>query len=152
MGPVRATGNLDITGDGVAELNSTLYVQGDLRVTGQSIIKLNKQTIYAEGTITFQPGSGLYGPGCIIAVGNVNFSPNIYSGEGDFILLMSVNGIVNSQPGNVFYGSMGAGGDVVLQPDCEIRWVPLPAWLDYPQGGAGADSYVSLETITYNIN
>jgi hypothetical protein len=78
-------GNLSITGSGYAKLSGTVYVKGNFSVDDKdSIINLNGQTIYAEGTVYFKPGCTIYGPGCIIAVGDVDFQPNM--GMGDKLL------------------------------------------------------------------
>jgi hypothetical protein len=85
-------GNLSITGNGYGKLSGTVYVTGKFSVDDKnSIIKLDGKTIYStyynncsEDAIYFKPGCTVYGPGCIIGVGNVNFQPNL--GMGDMLL------------------------------------------------------------------
>ena len=97
----RTTGNLDITGDGVAKLEGTLYVQGNLTFKTHSAIMLNGQTIFVAGDVEADfytaPNTGIYGPGCIIAIGDIQFQPDILSSEGDYILIMSVSGMIDFQ-------------------------------------------------------
>jgi len=80
-GPAHALGNLTITGSGWARLDGILYVVGNLLVQPGCTIDLNDQTIFVEGTIEFKPGSFLVGSGCIIAVGNILFYPNLSAGD-----------------------------------------------------------------------
>jgi hypothetical protein len=77
-----SNGNLSITGSGYGKLSGTIYVKGDFSFTDKrSTLDLNGQTIFAEGTAYFKPDSTVRGPGCIIAVGNVDFQPNIGVGN-----------------------------------------------------------------------
>ena len=78
-GPLRALGDLEIKGSGYARLDGTLYVDngGNLTVKPGCTIDLNGQTIFVEGWIDFQPGCAIIGSGCVIAVGDIKFSPNI---------------------------------------------------------------------------
>jgi len=108
-------------------------------------IKLNGATIYAEGNITLQPGTDIYGPGCIIAAGDIDFQPNLVTGEEGFILLMSIAGEVKFQPGNDFYGCVAGDVDVSLQPEAGLYAAEPDPGLDYP-------AYTTLETVSYNIN
>jgi hypothetical protein len=80
-GPAHALGNLTITGSGWARLDGTLYVVGNLLVQPGCTIDLNDETIFVEGTIELKPGSFLVGSGCIIAVGNILFYPNLSAGD-----------------------------------------------------------------------
>lgn len=74
-------GNLTITGSGFARLDGTVYVTGDFKVMPGSTLDINGQTVFVEGNIDFQPGCTILGSGCIIAIGDVNFQPNIVSSE-----------------------------------------------------------------------
>jgi len=145
IGPARTSGDLTITGTGVAILEGTLYVQGSLTLQPGTAIKLNSQTIYAEVDIDIQPGTDLWGPGCVIAVGDVKFQPNLGTGEEAFILVMSVEGTVWFQPQNDFYGALAGNALVDLQPNCTINTTEPDDDLDYPE-------CTTLETISYNIN
>jgi len=145
IGPARTSGDLTLTGSGVAELNGTLYVQGSLTLMPGAAIKLNGQTIYAEVDITFQPGTDVYGPGCIIAAGDIQFQPSLGTGEEAFILVMSVEGEVNFQPDNDFYGAIVGDVRISLQPNCTLNTTEPDDGLDFP-------ACTTLETISYNIN
>ena len=145
IGTAHTSGDLTITGSGVAELNGTLYVQGSLTLMPGTAIKLNVQTIYAEVDIAFQPGTDVYGPGCIIAAGDIQFQPSLGTGEEAFILVMSVAGEVNFQPDNDFYGSIVGDVRISLQPNCTLNTTEPDDGLDFP-------ACTTLETISYNIN
>jgi len=145
IGPGHTSGDLTLTGSGVAELNGTLYVQGSLTLMPGTGIKLNEKTIYAEVDISFQPGTDLWGPGCVIAVEDIQFQPSLGTGEEAFILVMSVEGTVNFQPNNDFYGSIAGDVRVSLQPNCTLNTTEPDDDLDYP-------ACTTLETISYNIN
>jgi len=145
IGPGHTSGDLTITGSGVAILEGTLYVQGSLTLMPGTGIKLNEKTIYAEVDITFQPGTDVYGPGCIIAAEDIQFQPSLGTGEEAFILVMSVAGEVNFQPDNDFYGALVGDVRVSLQPNCTLNTTEPDDDLDYP-------ACTTLETISYNIN
>ena len=145
IGPGHTNGNLTITGTGVAALNGILYVQGSLTVMPGSALMLNLETIYADVDITMQPGTDLYGPGCVIAAGDINFQPNLMTGEEAYVLLMSIEGTLKFQPNNDFYGSVAGNIEVLLQPDAGLYWVEPDDGLEYPE-------CTTLETISYNIN
>ena len=145
IGPGHTSGDLTLTGSGVAELNGTLYVQGSLTLQPGTAIKLNVETIYAEVNITLQPGTDVYGPGCIIAAGDIDFQPNLMTGEEDFIFLMSIDGQIQFQPNNDFYGCVAGDVDIILQPGMGLYWTEPDPGLEYPE-------CTTLETISYNIN
>jgi len=145
IGPGHTSGNLTITGTGVAQLNGTLYVQGSLTLMPGSAIMLNVETIYADVDITMQPGTNLYGPGCVIAAGDVDFQPNLMTGEEGYIFLMSVEGEVKFQPGNDFYGSVAGDIEVLLQPNAGLYAAEPDPGMEYPL-------CTTLTTISYNIN
>src|SRR4030042_605162 len=90
-GPAHALGNLTITGSGWARLDGTLYVTGVLTVQPGCTIDLNGHTIfvaypypntYTTGTVAIEikPGSSIVGSGCIIAIGDIIFKPNLSAG------------------------------------------------------------------------
>ena len=126
IGPLLAQGDLDITGSGVARLEGTIYVKGNLRVWPGCSINLNGQTIYAEGSITLQPGCTISGSGCIIAAGDINFQPNMDSSEDDFLFLMSIGGTCTIQPSGDFYGSLAGDCEVYLMPDSDFTLTAVP--------------------------
>jgi len=92
-------GDLTINGNGYGKLSGTIYLTGKLWVAPGTTIDLNGHTIFSEwnsscdpvtgecddtNAINFQPNCSIYGPGCIIAVGNINYQPNL--GVGDQLL------------------------------------------------------------------
>ena len=144
IGPGHTNGDLKIKGNGVAQLNGTLYVQGSLTLQPGTTIKLNSETIYADVDITIPSNTNLYGPGCVIAAGDVKFQPHLGTGEEAFILVMSVEGTIQFQPGNDFYGSLAGNVEVTLQPGCTLNTTEPDDGLDYP-------ACPTLETISYEI-
>jgi hypothetical protein len=145
IGPGHTSGNLKITGSGVAALSGTLYVQGSLTLQPGTSIKLSSETIYADVDITIPSNTNLYGPGCVIAAGDVNFQPNLMTAEEAYILVMSIEGEVQFQPGNDFYGSLAGNIEVTLQPGCGLYAAEPDPGLEYPL-------CTTLTTISYNIN
>ena len=144
IGPGHTNGNLKIVGNGVAQLMGTLYVQGSVTFNPGTGIKLNSQTIYANVDVTIPPHTEVWGPGCIIAVGDVQFQPHLGTGEEAFILVMSVEGTVQFQPDNDFYGVLAGNVEVALQPNCTLNTTEPDDDLDYPL-------CTTLETLSYEI-
>lgn len=89
-------GNLSITGSGYAKLEGTLYIDGSFDFSDKDVIlDLNMQTIYATyynncsgNAVYFGPDCEMYGPGCIIGVGNINFQPKL--GQGKHLLGINI--------------------------------------------------------------
>ena len=121
-------------------LNGTVYVTGDVTLgstTGTSrdfTLNLNNQTIFIESA-SADPQKALevvdkctiIGSGCIIAVGDVYFAPKGDVGsEGDFVLIMSVEGTTILQPSGTFYGCMA--GDVSVE--VKSGFEPNVTWTD----------------------
>ena len=148
IGPVRTSADLTITGTGVIQLEGTFYIDGNLNIMPDTTIMLNEQTIFAEGDINLQPGTSVGGPGCIIALGDINFQPNMVSEE--FLFIMSVNGDIQFQPGNDFYGSIAGNVQVTLQPNCSLNPVEPDDDYNFPMdaNSTSTGSYI----ITYDIN
>ncbi len=127
-----------------ALLGGTIYVTGDLDFKQPGVPKaytldLDWQTIFVEGEIYFPPGNvSLTGSGCIIAIGDINFQPNVTSNPGDFIFVCSLEGTVTFNPNGDYHGSV-AGQEVVgMQPDTSITWTPPPGGLNLPGMGGGS--------------
>ena len=128
-GPIKREGSLDIyssnTTTPTLTITGTVYVTGDL-VIGQSgqnfILDLNGETIFCEQSIDIGGKCAITGSGCIIAVGDVYFSPNMQSDEDDFVFVMSVDGNLQAQPSGDFYGSMAGMVEVLYQPGSTITW------------------------------
>ena len=94
----------------------TVYVTGNLdigKINQDFILDLNYSTIYCEGDIDIGGKTTVKGSGCIIAQGDINFQPNMLSGEDDFVFVMSIFGTVDFQPRGTLYGSV-AGREVYL--------------------------------------
>jgi hypothetical protein len=152
LGPWLRNGYLNIrnTGNdtGTVPLGGTVYVAGDLDFaqTGTPkmyTINLNRQTIFVEGDIYFAPGNiTLTGTGCIVAIGDINFQPNITSNPGDFIFVCSLEGTVNFNPNGDYTGSVAGQEIVGTQPGTSITWRPPPGSLNLPDmGGGGTGSF-----------
>ena len=142
IGPLLAAGDLIIKGSGWTRLEGTIYVKGtlDFNPTPAINIDLNEQTIFAEGEIKLNPGVTLYGSGCIIAIGDIDFQPSIASGGDDFVLVMSITGVVTFNPSGDFTGCVAGNVHVQLQPGCTINWIsPEGEGLDFPMGTGGDD-------------
>jgi hypothetical protein len=140
-GPLYVNGELSISSgisDKSAKLNGTVYVTGDTTIGGNKnwTLNLNNHTIFVESDSI---GDGkealiiggkvtLAGSGCIIAVGDIDFAPNIASGsENDFILIMSVENKVDLHPGGNFYGAVAGELEVGVQSG----HIPSITWTDY---------------------
>jgi len=145
LGPLSINGTLDITNSKTTDPPPTLTLTGTVYITGDTLIKPNKemtldlngQTIFVESSTVGTPalwiGGGkitILGPGCIIAVGDVYFEPNIPVGMTDPIFIMSVSGETLLQPGGDFYGAIAGSVEVDLQPGTS---------LNYPEAGFGDD-------------
>lgn len=140
IGPLSAAGDLIIKGEGWIEIGGTIYVKGNLDLNANPVINinLNQQTIFAEGDIYLPPKVSISGSGCIIAVGDVDYNPNISSGAEDFLLIMSIEGTVKLRPGSNFYGAIVGNVDVTLQPNMSITWVsPEGKGINFPGAGDG---------------
>jgi len=150
IGPCYRDGDfvVDNTGDpGTLVLEGTVYVTGDLEFwqSGTShsyTVDLNGRTIFADGSISFPSNVvGISGPGCIIAVDDIDFQPSIVG--DDFVLVMSITGTVNFQPSGDFTGCVAGNVHVQLQPNCNINWAnPEGKGLDFP--GADGDDELPL--------
>lgn len=131
-------------------LNGTVYVTGDLTIGGpkEFTLNLSQQTIFVKGSITFGAKCTLAGSGCIIAVGDIFFEPNMATNPDDFVFIMSINGTTTLQPGGDFYGALAGNVDVTIQPNCTLEW-----------GGAGGEDGLTMPTagereqeiLAYNI-
>ncbi len=134
VGPCKTNGNLIIKGNGNVKLGGTLYVAGDLDFdpTPDLKVMLKGHTIYVEGSINMGSGARVSGPGAIIAVGDIDFSPNIV-GNG-FIFVLSLEGSLTAQPGGSFYGSLAGASGIDLQPSTIVEWKDRPIDLNFPEG------------------
>jgi len=137
--PAGGTLEVDNTGDpATLVLEGTVYVTGnlDFQQSGshEYTVDLNGHTIFVEGEIVFPAKHvSISGPGCIIAIGDIDFQPAI---EGDeFVLVMSIAGKVNFQPSGDFTGCIAGNAHVELKPGNTINWIsPEGKGLDFPMG------------------
>ena len=118
-GPLYAqgTGNYVITGAGT--LTGAIYIDGNLYFDQYASVNLNGNTIFVTGSIQSHPNSYLAGPGALIALGNIQFSPNV---SPTYLLVLSVNGNVDFQPSGDFVGAVGGNVDITMKPSCSITW------------------------------
>jgi Tfp pilus assembly protein PilX len=154
------SGDLHIDGNGgTLTLTGTLYVNGSLycyQPGGHDYtINLNGQTVFVTGTADFPANHvNVAGPGCIIAVGHVNFQPGIMTST-DFVFVMSVTDYVNFQPQGTFYGSVAGNVYVDLQPGNALTWHPLGGTsLNVPASisGGGAQTVTGATITSYNVS
>jgi len=160
IGPLYRDGDLYIRNTGsqtTVELEGTVYVTGNLIFEQPGgpqayTIDLNGQTIYVAGSITFPAQRcALSGSGCIIAVGDVTFQPNMLSAEDDFIFVMSVEGEVWFSPQGDFCGSVAGSTYVDLQPGSTLEWRAPPDGLNAP-GVPGSGRNVISAICTWQIS
>jgi len=129
----------------------TIYVNGNLTFNTPSKdynIYLNGQTIFVTGNIVCNSAKvHLYGPGAIIAVGNITFQPQI---EGtDFIFVMSIDGWVDFSPNGDFVGSVAGDVRVDIWPGYTFTWTePVPT-LNVPW--QHSDRNIISEILTWEI-
>ncbi len=144
IGPWYREGNLgvDNTGDpATLVLEDTIYIAGNLEfiqpgASHNYTINLNGHTIFVAGEFSLASSSiGISGSGCVIAVGDVNFQPNIVGEGDDFVLIMSITGETFVHPSGDFTGCIVGDAHVQLQPGSTISWIsPEGKGLDVPLG------------------
>ena len=145
------TGDLDIdnTGDAITvklAFGQVIYVTGDLSFKQpgggkEYIIDMNWGTIFVEGNIDFPPHNvGLKGSGCIIAIGDINFQPEMVAEPNNYILVCSLEGFTWFKPQGDFYGSIAGLAYCDLNPTGQLIWTPAPGGLNVPGFGAGSGS------------
>lgn len=152
IGPLYRQGDLDIfsSQDGkTLTLNGTVYVTGDLYIGNHAkefTLDLNDQTIFVEGALTIGDKTTIAGSGCLIAIGDIFFSPNIASSAEDFLFTMSIEGFTTLNPGSTYYGSIAGNAEVDLQPNIQLKWI-APDIVDFelPSGEP------QQEILTYDI-
>jgi hypothetical protein len=143
IGPFYRNGNLSIDNTGeptTAQLKNgeVIYVTGDLSFEQPGAAKeywidMNWATIFVEGSIDFPPGHvGLKGSGCIIAIGDINFQPQMEHTEDNYILVCSLEGFTLFHPQGDFYGSIAGLAYCDLHPTGSLWWTPAPGGLNLP--------------------
>jgi hypothetical protein len=170
IGPFyRREGNRSLDIDNTGEPRTTqlkngevIYVTGDLNfkqpgAAKEYVIDMNWATIFVEGSIVFPPGHvGLKGSGCIIAIGDINFQPQMEHEEDNYILVCSLEGYTLFHPQGDFYGSIAGLAYCDLHPTGQLIWTPAPGGLNFPGspgGGPGSGgSFHNLVKYTWKID
>jgi hypothetical protein len=139
IGPLYRNGDLEIknsdNNEHTVTLNGTVYVTGKLTTTQKAFtLNLNGQTIFVQNASTSaiditggNNGCRITGSGCIIAVGDIYFSPRGSSNPDDYVFVMSIDGKVRFQPQGDFYGSIAGDAEVYLAPGGTFSWT---GWSD----------------------
>jgi len=147
IGPLCRNGTLAITNTGTAgmtvTLNGTVYVTGDTQIgmTDKNFtLNLNGNTMFIESPTGAAPEDDpcnpsqnqyalriggkvtLTGSGCVIAVGNIEFKPNLNCSPDDYLLVLSIGGKTYMQPNGDFYGTLAGNSEVYIQ-NGEACWV-----------------------------
>ena len=141
IGPLYRDGTLNIINTGTAgltvQLNGTVYITGDtlIGMTNKAFtLNLSGHTIFIESATIGGTGPGgpyalqigtkctLTGSGCIIAVGDIEFKPNLDCSPTDYVLVMSVEGQTYMQPNGDFYGTLAGKSEVYIQ-NGQVHWV-----------------------------
>jgi hypothetical protein len=126
--------------------NSTIGV-GTLSSTNN---KRYKTALYSSFTFPNPAGSGF-------TIEN-NASQYLFagwSGDQEFIFVMSVSGTTTIKPGGTFYGCVAGDSEVYLAPHCSLTLVGVPeGGLDFPgvsTGGGGGDGDFTVQLLTYSV-
>jgi len=174
FGPLYRDGTLDIINTGTA--GSTVTLSGTIYITGETLIgmtnqeftlDLNGQTIFVEDDTGAAPEDDpcnpsenqwalrigtkctLTGMGCIIAVGGIEFKPNLDCSPTDHIFVLSIRGETHMQPNGDFYGTLAGLAEVYIQ-NGSANWVdPSGSGLNFPTL-AGIGSLCSIATWEVN--
>ncbi len=149
-GPLFAGGAGSYMLQGSGHLTGTIFVDGDLRIpdgadinlTDDSVSPPAKNTLFVTGNLVVMPHSTIRGQGAIIALGNIDFQPNI-DNPGFFIYLMSVNGVVTFQPNSNYVGAIAGQSSIQLQPHTGISWQTPPDGLNLP--GSNFNGIATIE-------
>jgi len=143
-GPFYRDGELDIVNTSntpaTLTLTGTMYITGDTLIgkTGKDFtLDLNDHTIFVASDSS-NPKTALWiggkcnieGPGCIVAIGDIYFEPNIEAGMTEPIFIMSITGDSFLQPGGDFYGSIAGNVEVQLQPGTSVNYPEEEDWYD----------------------
>ena len=156
IGPFYRDGTLAIKNTGTAgltlQLNGTVYITGDtlIGMTDHAFnLDLNGCTIFVESDTGAAPEDEpcdppndyalkigtkctLTGSGCIIAVGGIEFKPNLNFSEGDFAFVLSLRGTTYMQPNGDFYGALAGSAEVNIQNGNAYWFDPAGTELDFP--------------------
>jgi hypothetical protein len=140
--------DLDTLPDGTtisSDLTSDIHVTGTCDIES---INLNGHTVFADSIINV--AGGLTGEGCLVAIGNIEISNHLDTGEpGSGIFLVSL-GRINFDPGANFYGWAAGKEGLTLKngggSSCTI--LPFNYDLNFPGlGGSGGPGVKAGTTI-----
>jgi hypothetical protein len=152
---------------GTVSLAATQYVDGDFSLS-HGTLNLNGYTLFVNGNVDIKSTDvnldASSGCGCIVAIGNIKFWPNMNTGDstrGVFIFSVGSTG-AEFQPGNNFYGWIAAqnGVEVKSGNDPSYNWVNPPivngnVTLDFPglNTTGGPDSIPwSVQITSWNVS
>jgi len=169
IGPVYRIGDLDINNSSATPamltLDGTIYITGDLSFSGPKafMLDLNNQTIFVESpsadpqkAINFTDNCTISGSGCIIAVGDIYYSPKTQTGPDDFVLVMSIDGEILFQPQGDYYGCIVGNTNVNLQPGATLTYTYPPSdedgGINFPNWESGDTTGWDLEVRTWEIS
>jgi hypothetical protein len=144
LGPLYREGELDIVNSNnnpaTLTLTGTVYVTGDTLIGATQkdfTLDLNDHTIFvasnttgAQNALEIGGKCTVEGPGCIVVIGDIYFSPNIEAGMTEPIFIMSVAGETFTQPNGDFYGSIAGNVEVQLQPGSSVNYPEEEGWYD----------------------
>jgi hypothetical protein len=172
IGPLCRNGTLDIKNTGAKNLtlslNGTVYIteHTNIGTTNQELIlDLNGNTIFVEDATgaapeddPCNPASNQYalkignkctltGSGCIIAVGSIDFMPNLSCNEDDYILVLSVSGETLMHPNGQFYGTL-AGNSVVDLQNGDATWTDYSTIVE---DGLNFPDLPGIQQVSYSI-
>ena len=156
-GPLYRDGTLKILNTGTAglpaALNGTIYITSEtlIGMTDQDFtLDLNGQTIFVEDDTGAAPVDDpcnptenqyalrigtkctMAGSGCIIAVGGIEFKPNLDCSPDDHIFVLSVRGVTHLQPNGDFYGTLAGLAEVYIQNGTANWTDPSGSELNFP--------------------
>jgi len=154
-GPLYRDGELyiqnGINPPATLKLTGTFHITGQTEIgtTGQDILlNLNGQTIFVSDNTTGNQKALIVGgkctvkgPGCLVAVGDIEFKPDSQIGEaegGGPVFILSAAGTTTLRPSGTVYGAIAGSVEVQVQQGEEPT-------ITYPEGGFG-DSDLGFPT------
>jgi Tfp pilus assembly protein PilX len=143
IGPLYRNGGLTIINSDnnhatTLELTGTLYITGNtligttkheftLDLNGNTIFVASNSTGTGQQALSIGTEVDIKGPGCIVAVGDINFAPKSQV-TTDPVFVLSVVGTTTMQPSGNFYGALAGSVDVEIQQGTNPT-------INYPTGG-----------------
>jgi hypothetical protein len=177
LGPIYRDGDLSIINssnqDATLYLTGTIYVTGDISfaitkkeftvdLDGDYLLPENEipQTIFSESrsgiadskiAIEIDGRCTMTGSGCVIAVGNIVFKPNMNADPADYILVLSIEDETEMYPSGDFYGTLAGSVhvDVKSGETPSINWNGPPPDINFPGSTGGEGMIYSIHTWSY---